>query len=118
MNRSLLAMGAVQRAWWSFAWRVFVFSAVVEVLFLSGRALAPEALASEVAVLEVVSRLAVFLWLVVRIVVPTWILLRRHYQNAFDLSVAADPALAKAIVTGQWSYFRTDLTLPWRAIRG
>ena len=118
MNRSLLAMGAVQRAWWSFAWRVFVFCAVFELLFRSGRTLAPEALSSEATVLELVSRLTVFLWLVVRIVLPTWILLGRHYRNVFDLSVAADPALAKAIVIGQWSYLRSDLMLPWRAIRG
>lgn len=118
MNRSLLARSAVQGAWWAFAWRVFVFSAVLEVLLLLGRALAPEAFALEWAVVEVLTRFAVFTWLVVRIVLPTCILLRRHHQNVFDLSVAADPALAKAIVIRQWSYLRTDLTLPWRAIRG
>ena len=61
---------------------------------------------------------AAVLWLMVRIVLPTWILLRRHYWRVFDLSAPAEPKLAKAIVTAQWAYLRNDMMLPWRAIRG
>ncbi|RYI18314.1 MAG: hypothetical protein EON48_09845 [Acetobacteraceae bacterium] len=113
MDRSLLARSAVQGAWWSFTWRVLAFSVVVQTPFFLARSLAPE-----VAVLEVVTLTAAFFWVLVRIVVPTWILLGRHYRAVYHLSVPADPALARAIVTGQWAYLRSDLTLPWRAILG
>lgn len=103
----------MQGACWVFAWRVFVFLAIAQAPFLVTRAIAPQ-----VQVFPLVAGYAALLWLIVRIVLPTWILLRRHYWRVFDLSVPTEPRLAKAIVTGQWSYLRSDLTLPWRAIRG
>jgi hypothetical protein len=113
IDRSLLARSAVQGAWWAFLWRVFVFAALAEAPFLIARTYAPDT-----AVFAFIARLVVGVWLFVRIILPTWILLRRHYWRVFDLAVSADPSLAKAIVTDQWAYLRRDLTLPWRAIRG
>ena len=103
----------MQRACWVFAWRVFIFLAIAQALFLITRLLAPQA-----AVFALVMLGVVLVWLMVRIILPTWILLRRHYWRVFDLSVPAEPALAKATVTDQWAYLRNDLMLPWRAIRG
>ena len=113
INRSQLARSAVQGACWVFAWRVFIFLVIAQALFLITQYLAPQ-----VEVFALVAGYAAELWLLVRIVLPTWILLRRHYWRVFDLSVPAEPKLAKAIVTAQWEYLRHDLTLPWRAIRG
>ncbi|MBL9049667.1 MAG: hypothetical protein JNK19_06115 [Tabrizicola sp.] len=103
----------MQAAYWMFAWRIIVFLLIAQAPFLLSRAIAPQ-----VAVFAFVAMYAALIWLIVRIILPTWILLRRHYWRVFDLSVPADPALAKAIVTDQWTYLRSDLMLPWRAIRG
>jgi hypothetical protein len=113
INQSLLARNAVQGACWAFAWRVFVFLAVVQVPFLLARSFAPD-----FAVHAYVAMYVATGWLIVRIVLPTWIRLRRHYWRVHDFSVPAEPALAHAIVTDQWGYLKSDLTLPWRAIRG
>ena len=66
---------------------------------------------------EVLTAIAL-MWILLRFVYPAMIHLHRHYWRVFDLSVPAEPSLAKAIVLEQWSNLRSDLTLPWRAIRG
>lgn len=113
IDRSGLAWSAVRGAWWAFAWRLFAFAALAEATFVLVRDFAPQ-----MAVYAWLAKYAASFWLIVRIVLPTFILLRRHYWKVFDLTVAPDPGLARAIVTEQWAYLRRDLTLPWRAIRG
>ena len=103
----------MQGAWWVFAWRVFLFFAIAQAPLLFTRYLAPQ-----VEVFALVAHYTAVFWLIVRIVLPTWILLRRHYWRVYELSVPAEPSLAKAIVRAQWAYLRRDLTLPWRALCG
>ena len=76
------------------------------------------ALVPETALLSDVVTSVASLWILVRFAYPAMIKLDRHYWRVFDLSVPAEPRLAKAIVLEQWSTLLSDLTLPWRAIRG
>ncbi len=76
------------------------------------------ALVPKVALFTYVATSVAQLWILVRFAYPAMIHLHRHYWRVFDLSVPAEPSLAMAIVSEQWSNLRSDLTLPWRAIRG
>lgn len=113
INRRFLARSATQGAYWALAWRAFVATFSVAVMNFVLNALWPEIL----LLTEVLTAVA-SLWILLRFVYPAMIHLYRHYWCVFDLSVPAEPSLAMAIVSEQWSNLRRDLTLPWRAIRG
>ena len=113
INRRFLARSATQVAWWALAWRFFVAGFSVAVANYALYAFWPEGALLNEALTGLAS-----LWILARFVYPAMIHLKRHYWRVFDLSVPAEPSLAKAIVLEQWSNLRRDLTLPWRALRG
>jgi len=113
INRRFLARSATQGATWSLAWRFFVAWVCVAAMNFALGAVWPEIR----IVADALTSLA-GLWIIVRFALPSMIHLHRYYWRVFDLSVPAEPRLAKAIVLEQWSHLRDDLTLPWRAIRG
>jgi hypothetical protein len=113
INRRFLAKGAVQGAAWMFAWRFFLAAFSLSVLNALLNTFLPD-----IALFTHVASLVALVWILVRFAIPTMIHLHRHYWRVYDLSVPAEPFLAKAIVSEQWAALLRDLTLPWRAIRG
>lgn len=113
MGRRQMARSAVQSGY-MFLW----LTCAAFVLFASIPQLILWFIGPEAAFVRYTIGLIATIWLFVRIIIPSVILLQKHYWRVHDLAVAADPSLAKAIVWDQWSYLRRDLTLPWRALRG
>ena len=113
INQRFLAKSAVQSACWALAWRAFVATFSVALINFVLNALWPE-----IMLFTDILTSVVFMWILLRFVYPAMIHLHRHYWRVFGLSVPAEPSLAMAIVTEQWANLRSDLTLPWRAIRG
>lgn len=113
INRRYLAKSATQGAAWALAWRFFIAGFSVAVMYYALNGLVPE-----IALFTYMATAVAQLWILVRFFFPAMIGLHRHYWRVFDLSVSAEPRLAKAVVLEQWSAMLRDLTLPWRAIRG
>jgi hypothetical protein len=113
VNQRFLAKCAIQGACWALGWRLFAAFFGVAVSSLLMTLLMPG-----IAVFIEVMTFVVSMWILLRFALPAMIHLRRHYWRVFDLSVPAEPSMAKAIVTEQWANLGNDLMLPWRAIRG
>jgi hypothetical protein len=113
INRRFLANSAIQGACWALAWRTLLATASVAVISTILNVFVPE-----IALFIAIGTSVAAMWILLWFVYPAMIQLYRHYWRVFNLSVQAEPRLAMAIVTEQWANLRSDLTLPWRAIRG
>jgi hypothetical protein len=113
INRRFLARSAIEGACWALACRAFVATGSVAIVSTIVNVFLPE-----IAPFTYVATSIALLWILTRFVYPAMIHLKRHYWRVFDLSVPAEPSLARTIVIDQWACLGRDLTLPWRAIRG